>query len=64
VTAGTSFALTVPPTSVLRGLDTGTLETAEVSLLDVSGYGSRAGNPSCSATTRPSSRHRGPGTPP
>jgi hypothetical protein len=39
VTAGTSFALTVPPTSVLRGLDTGTLETAEVSLLDVSGYG-------------------------
>ena len=39
VTAGTSFALIVPPTSVLRGLDTGTLETAEVSLLDVSGYG-------------------------
>lgn len=39
VTAGTSFVLTVPPTSVLRGLDTGTLETAEVSLLDVSGYG-------------------------
>lgn len=39
VTAGTSFVLTVPPTSVLRGLDAGTLETAEVSLLDVSGYG-------------------------
>lgn len=39
VTAGTSFALTVPPTSALRVLDAGTLETAHVSLTDLSGYG-------------------------
>jgi hypothetical protein len=38
VTAGTSFAVTVPADSVLRELDHGTLETAEVVLQGFSGF--------------------------